>query len=97
MADADILLMETSEQNGNEGDEDQNDDTAAEAELMADDEADGGKIDASKSEEDAGWVTFFFFLKKKNRLSVNLCILPQDGKKKMSHAIFLIPCILCHQ
>lgn len=61
MADADILLMETSEQNGNEGDEDQNDDTAAEAELMADDEADGGKIDASKSEEDAGWVTFIFF------------------------------------
>ncbi|XP_051903599.1 heterogeneous nuclear ribonucleoprotein A/B-like isoform X4 [Hippocampus zosterae] len=54
MADADILLMETSEQNGNEGDEDQNDDAAAEAELMADDDADGGKIDASKSEEDAG-------------------------------------------
>ncbi|XP_049598603.1 heterogeneous nuclear ribonucleoprotein A/B [Syngnathus scovelli] len=55
MADSDILLMETSEQNGNEGDEDQND-AAAEAELMADDDsqADGGKIDASKGEEDAG-------------------------------------------
>ncbi|XP_061660188.1 heterogeneous nuclear ribonucleoprotein A/B-like [Syngnathoides biaculeatus] len=56
MADADMLLMETSEQNG---DEDQNGATAeAEAELMADDESqgadDGGKIDASKSEEDAG-------------------------------------------
>ncbi|XP_061558274.1 heterogeneous nuclear ribonucleoprotein A/B-like [Phyllopteryx taeniolatus] len=54
MADADMLLMETSEQNG---DEDQNG-AAAEAELMADDEShgadDGGKIDASKSEEDAG-------------------------------------------
>ncbi|XP_057677316.1 heterogeneous nuclear ribonucleoprotein A/B-like [Corythoichthys intestinalis] len=52
MADADILLMETSEQNG---DEDQN---GAEAELMADDDNQGGddgnKIDASKSEEDAG-------------------------------------------
>ncbi|XP_077597416.1 heterogeneous nuclear ribonucleoprotein A/B-like [Stigmatopora nigra] len=80
MADADILLMETSEQNG---DEDQNEDlnedlndglnedlneglnedlnedqNGAEAELMADDEdqstEDGNKIDASKSEEDAG-------------------------------------------
>ncbi|XP_077402668.1 heterogeneous nuclear ribonucleoprotein A/B-like [Vanacampus margaritifer] len=53
MADADMLLMETSEQNGNEGDEN---DAAADAELMADDDdqADGGKIDASKSEEDAG-------------------------------------------
>lgn len=56
MADADTLLMETSEQNGNEGEEDQN---GAEQELMAGDDGqdngtDGGKIDASKGEEDAG-------------------------------------------
>ncbi|CAN9501054.1 unnamed protein product [Ophioblennius macclurei] len=56
MADADTLLMETSEQNGNEGEEDQN---GAEQELMAGDDSqdngtDGGKIDASKGEEDAG-------------------------------------------
>ncbi|XP_077360786.1 heterogeneous nuclear ribonucleoprotein D-like isoform X2 [Festucalex cinctus] len=52
MADADMLLMETSEQNGNEGDEN---DAAADTELMGeDDQADGGKIDASKGEEDAG-------------------------------------------
>jgi len=76
-ADAENLLMETSEQNGNEGEEDQN---GAEQELMAgdveedcqdgqealdsqealdgqegqDNGADGGKIDASKGEEDAG-------------------------------------------
>ncbi|XP_013881696.1 heterogeneous nuclear ribonucleoprotein A/B [Austrofundulus limnaeus] len=51
MADAENLFMETSEQNG-EGDEDQNG-----AELMAGDDGqdtDGGKIDASKGEEDAG-------------------------------------------
>lgn len=54
MADAENLLMETSEQNGNEGEEDLN---GAEQELMAGDEdngTDGGKIDASKGEEDAG-------------------------------------------
>lgn len=79
MADADNLLMETSDQNGNEGEDDQN---GAEQELMAgeddcldnqdqdqdgleiqdiqdiaegqDNGADGGKIDASKGEEDAG-------------------------------------------
>lgn len=56
MADADNLLMETSEQNGNEGEEEQN---GAELEQMAGDEeqdnnTDGGKIDASKGEEDAG-------------------------------------------
>lgn len=61
MADADNLLMETSEQNGNEGDDDQN---GAELELMCgedqdpdqdqDNGTDGGKIDASKGEEDAG-------------------------------------------
>uniref|UniRef100_A0A7N6BJU4 RRM domain-containing protein n=1 Tax=Anabas testudineus TaxID=64144 RepID=A0A7N6BJU4_ANATE len=56
MADADSLLMETSEQNGNEGEEDQN---GAEQELMGGDDSqdngtDGGKIDASKEEEDAG-------------------------------------------
>lgn len=59
MADADNLLMETSEQNGNEGEEEQN---GAELEQMAGDEeqdnnTDGGKIDASKGEEDAGWVS----------------------------------------
>lgn len=57
MADAENLLMETSEQNGNEGEEDQN---GAEQELMGDDGqdngTDGGKIDASKEEEDAGWA-----------------------------------------
>ncbi|XP_023151335.1 heterogeneous nuclear ribonucleoprotein A/B-like [Amphiprion ocellaris] len=60
MADAENLLMETLEQNGNEGEEDQN---GAEQELMGGDEVqdegqdngtDGGKIDASKGEEDAG-------------------------------------------
>ncbi|TKS83136.1 Heterogeneous nuclear ribonucleoprotein A/B [Collichthys lucidus] len=74
MADAETLLMETSDQNGNEGDEDQN---GAEQELMIGEECqdsqdgqdeqddqdgqdsqdngtDGGKIDASKGEEDAG-------------------------------------------
>uniref|UniRef100_A0A8C9ZKF0 Heterogeneous nuclear ribonucleoprotein A/B n=1 Tax=Sander lucioperca TaxID=283035 RepID=A0A8C9ZKF0_SANLU len=54
MADADNLLMETSDQNGNEGEDDQN---GAEQELMGGEEdcgADGGKIDASKGEEDAG-------------------------------------------
>jgi len=66
MADAENLLMETSEQNGNEGEEDQN---GAEQELMGAEEdcqdgqdgqdgqdngTDGGKIDASKGEEDAG-------------------------------------------
>ncbi|XP_028323301.1 heterogeneous nuclear ribonucleoprotein A/B-like [Gouania willdenowi] len=50
MADAETLLMETSEQNG---DEDQN---GAEQEQMGEDDdcTDGGKIDASKGEEDAG-------------------------------------------
>ncbi|XP_067348170.1 heterogeneous nuclear ribonucleoprotein A/B-like isoform X3 [Channa argus] len=57
MADAENLLMETSEQNGNEGEEDQN--GAEQVELMGGDESqdndtDGGKIDASKGEEDAG-------------------------------------------
>ncbi|XP_041808142.1 heterogeneous nuclear ribonucleoprotein A/B-like [Chelmon rostratus] len=68
MADAETLLMETSDQNGNEGEEDQN---GAEQELMVeqdcqdgqdgedcqdgqDNGTDGGKIDASKGEEDAG-------------------------------------------
>uniref|UniRef100_A0A3Q2ZPP4 Heteroous nuclear ribonucleoprotein A/B n=1 Tax=Kryptolebias marmoratus TaxID=37003 RepID=A0A3Q2ZPP4_KRYMA len=53
MADAENLFMETSEQNG-EGEEDQN---GAEQELMGGDDGqdtDGGKIDASKGEEDAG-------------------------------------------
>ncbi|XP_037604803.1 heterogeneous nuclear ribonucleoprotein A/B-like isoform X2 [Sebastes umbrosus] len=79
MADADNLLMETSDQNGNEGEDDQNG-AEQEQELMAgeddcldnqdqdgleiqdiqdiaegqDNGADGGKIDASKGEEDAG-------------------------------------------
>lgn len=73
MADAETLLMETSDQNGNEGEEDQN---GAEQELMVeqdcqdgqdgedcqdgqDNGTDGGKIDASKGEEDAGWVFSF--------------------------------------
>lgn len=65
MADAENLLMETSEQNGNEGEEDQN---GADQELMGgedcqdeqdcqdsqDNGTDGGKIDASKEEEDDG-------------------------------------------
>uniref|UniRef100_A0A3Q3J8G3 RRM domain-containing protein n=1 Tax=Monopterus albus TaxID=43700 RepID=A0A3Q3J8G3_MONAL len=53
MADAENLLMEMSEQNGNEGEEDQN---GAEQELMGEEDngTDGGKIDASKGEEDAG-------------------------------------------
>lgn len=62
MSDTENLLMETSEQNGNEGEEDQN---GAEQELMGggeeeeeeesqDNGTDGGKIDASKGEEDAG-------------------------------------------
>ncbi|KAM7397635.1 hypothetical protein PAMA_005783 [Pampus argenteus] len=70
MADAETLLMETSEQNGNEGEEDQ-DQNGAEQELMGGEDCqdgqdeqegqdgqdngnDGGKIDASKGEEDAG-------------------------------------------
>lgn len=61
MADVDSLLMETSDQNGNEGEEDQN---GAELELMGgddsqDNDTDGGKIDASKEEEDAGLVCNF--------------------------------------
>uniref|UniRef100_A0A665TIZ6 Heterogeneous nuclear ribonucleoprotein A/B-like n=1 Tax=Echeneis naucrates TaxID=173247 RepID=A0A665TIZ6_ECHNA len=56
MSDSENLLMETSEQNGNEGEDDQN---GAEQELMSgedsqDNGTDGGKIDASKGEEDAG-------------------------------------------
>ncbi|XP_061596584.1 heterogeneous nuclear ribonucleoprotein A/B-like [Cololabis saira] len=64
MADAETLLMETSEQNGNEGEEDQNgaeqeqeQEQEQELELMVGDDGqdtDGGKIDASKEEEDAG-------------------------------------------
>lgn len=69
MADAETLLMETSDQNGNEGDEDQN---GAEQELMVgedgqDNGTDGGKIDASKGEEDAGWV---FIVSVTNRTCV---------------------------
>lgn len=56
MADAETLFMETSDQNGNEGEEGHN---GAEQELMIgedchDNGTDGGKIDASKGEEDAG-------------------------------------------
>lgn len=53
MADAENQFMETSEQNG-EGEEDQN---GAQQELMGGDDsqdADGGKIESSKREEDAG-------------------------------------------
>uniref|UniRef100_A0A1A8GER3 Heterogeneous nuclear ribonucleoprotein A/B n=1 Tax=Nothobranchius korthausae TaxID=1143690 RepID=A0A1A8GER3_9TELE len=56
MSDAENLLMETSDQNGNEGEDDQN--GADQQELMGGDDSqdgtDGGKIDASKGEEDAG-------------------------------------------
>ena len=68
MADAETLLMETSDQNGNEGEDDQNgaeQEQEQESELMVgedgqegqdgqDNGTDGGKIDASKGEEDAG-------------------------------------------
>uniref|UniRef100_G3QCC4 RRM domain-containing protein n=1 Tax=Gasterosteus aculeatus aculeatus TaxID=481459 RepID=G3QCC4_GASAC len=59
MADPENLLMETSDHNGNDGEEDQNGaEQEQEQELMAGEEdcqdADGGKIDASKGEEDAG-------------------------------------------
>lgn len=58
MADAETLLMETSDQNGNEEENGQNE-NGAEQELMVgedsqDNGTDGGKIDASKGEEDAG-------------------------------------------
>lgn len=73
MADAETLLMETSDQNGNEGEDDQNgaeQEQEQESELMVgedgqegqdgqDNGTDGGKIDASKGEEDAGWVFQF--------------------------------------
>lgn len=82
MADAETLLMETSDQNGNEEENGQNEnENGAEQELMVgedsqDNGTDGGKIDASKGEEDAGcacvipmktvlvflfFVVFFFF------------------------------------
>lgn len=56
MADAETLLMETTDQNGNEGEGDQN---GAEQELMMgedgeDNGTDGGKIDASREDDDAG-------------------------------------------
>lgn len=56
MADAETLLMETTDQNGNEGEEDQN---GAEQELLMgedceDNSTDGGKIDASREDDDAG-------------------------------------------
>lgn len=64
MADAETLLMETSDQNGNEEENGQNgaeqeQEQEQEQELMVgedsqDNETDGGKIDASKGEEDAG-------------------------------------------
>ncbi|XP_035482017.2 heterogeneous nuclear ribonucleoprotein A/B isoform X1 [Scophthalmus maximus] len=70
MSDTENLLMETSEQNGNEGEEEQNgaeqeQEQEQEQELMGggesqdsqdsqDNGGDGGKIDASKGEEDAG-------------------------------------------
>lgn len=56
MADAETILMETTDQNGNEGEEDQN---GAEQELVMgedceDNGTDGGKIDASREDDDAG-------------------------------------------
>lgn len=69
MSDAENQFMETSEQNGNEGEEEQNGaeqeefaitegaegEAEAEAEETQQEEAgDGGKINASKGEDDAG-------------------------------------------
>ncbi|KAF7649055.1 hypothetical protein LDENG_00148050 [Lucifuga dentata] len=54
MADAENLFMETSEENGNEGEEEQNGAELMGGEEAQEDGADGGKIDASKGEEDAG-------------------------------------------
>lgn len=58
MADAETLLMETMDQNGNEEDGGQDE---VEQELMMGeedqgDDADGGKIEATKGDEDTGWV-----------------------------------------
>lgn len=58
MADAETLLMETMDQNGNEGKDGQDE---VEQELMMgeedqSDDADGGKIEATKGDEDTGWV-----------------------------------------
>lgn len=56
MADAETLLMETMDQNGNEGKDGQDE---VEQELMMgeedqSDDADGGKIEATKGDEDTG-------------------------------------------
>lgn len=55
MADADALLMETMDQNGNEGEGGLDE---VEQELMGEedqgDDADGGKIEATKGDEDTG-------------------------------------------
>jgi len=69
MSDAENQFMETSEQNGNEGEEEQNGaeqeelfavtegaegEAEAEAEETQEEAGDGGKINASKGEDDAG-------------------------------------------
>ncbi|KAM4620017.1 heterogeneous nuclear ribonucleoprotein A/B-like isoform 2-T2 [Polymixia lowei] len=57
MADAENQFMETSEENGNEGEEEQNGAEQEEfvsTEEVQDDSGDGGKINASKGEDDAG-------------------------------------------
>lgn len=64
MADAETLLMETMDQNGNEGKDDQDE---VEQELMMgeedqSDDADGGKIEATKGDEDTGWVLISLML-----------------------------------
>lgn len=55
MADADTLLMETMDQNGNEGEGGLDE---VEQELMGEedqgDDTDGGKIEATKGDEDTG-------------------------------------------
>lgn len=58
MADAETLLMETMDQNGNEEEGGQDE---VEQELMMGeedqgDDTDGGKIEATKGDEDTGWV-----------------------------------------
>lgn len=64
MADAETLLMETMDQNGNEGKDGQDE---VEQELMMgeedqSDDADGGKIEATKGDEDTGWVLISLML-----------------------------------
>lgn len=58
MADAETLLMETMDQNGNE--EEGGQDEVEQEHMMSEedqgDDTDGGKIEATKGDEDTGWV-----------------------------------------